>query len=87
MKSLCRALFFQIVDAPFNGGQLMSIHSFMEKDGNCKQVPLMFALMSRRRQDDYVAVFRKLLDVLGTVQVEEFMLDFEQGITQLNSLL
>ncbi|KAH3867666.1 hypothetical protein DPMN_030798 [Dreissena polymorpha] len=57
----------------------MSIHAFMEKDENCKQVPLMFALISRRRCDDYTAVFRKLIDVLGTAQVEEFMLDFEQA--------
>ncbi|XP_071810737.1 uncharacterized protein [Apostichopus japonicus] len=41
---------FKVVDDPFS--QLMSIHSFVRSGDNMKQVPLMFVLMSAKREKD-----------------------------------
>ncbi|KAH3704810.1 hypothetical protein DPMN_079871 [Dreissena polymorpha] len=39
---------FDVVNKPF--AQLFSIHAFMRKDDNMKEVPLLFVLMSKRRK-------------------------------------
>ncbi|XP_052820384.1 uncharacterized protein LOC128246231 [Mya arenaria] len=42
---------FKVVGEPFrSNGQLFSIHAFIEKAGQLKQMPLAFCLMSRLRQ-------------------------------------
>lgn len=58
-------------------------HSLLvHKEGRRKQFPLVFALMSRKTEEDYVAVFRAIMESLQATQVEEFMVDFELGKCQ-----
>lgn len=63
-------------------GQLLSIHAFVHKDGKSMQFPLVFALMSRRRKEDYVEVFRAIQGRLDRVAVEMMTADFEAGVWQ-----
>lgn len=63
-------------------GQLLSIHAFVHKDGKSMQFPLVFALMSRRRKEDYVEVFRAIQGRLDSVAVEMMTADFEAGVWQ-----
>ncbi|CAC5384543.1 unnamed protein product [Mytilus coruscus] len=68
---------FKIVKAPFKQtGQLLSIHAFILKDGQRKQLPLAFALMSRKTEADYVAVLQSLKDRMVDTAVAHFV-DFE----------
>ncbi|XP_052251128.1 uncharacterized protein LOC127874188 isoform X3 [Dreissena polymorpha] len=71
---------FKVVKQPFY--QLHSIHTFVKKGEDEKQVPLAYALMSRRSKDDYVQVFRSLRRRLGDLSVEWIMLDFEAATWQ-----
>ena len=57
----------------------MSIHAFVKSNGKMGQVPLAFIIMSRRQTRDYVAVFRKVRELLDSPAVEEFCIDFEKG--------
>lgn len=45
---------FKVVKDPFT--QLFSIHAFVRQGECIKSVPLAFAVMSRRKTDDYVKV-------------------------------
>ena len=53
---------FKVVREPFR--QLFSVHAFVKQDGQTKQVPLAFVLMTARRRIDYVRVWKALLNEL-----------------------
>ena len=70
---------FHIVRKPFY--QLLTVHCFIKKDGISKQVPLVYAVMSGKEKNDYVAVFRAIRAALPVrPSVREAMLDFEMAI-------
>ncbi|XP_041365984.1 uncharacterized protein LOC121380989 [Gigantopelta aegis] len=74
---------FTVVGEPFSAsGQLMSIHAFVKKDGMRKQFSLAFAIMSRKRKEDYVQILQALKDTLQHYVVEVVVLDFEKGAWQ-----
>ena len=55
---------FKVVKYPFS--QLFSIHAFVKHGAACKQVPLIFILMSRRRNSDYQLVLHEIENILPT---------------------
>ena len=70
---------FKVGRAPFT--QLYSIHAFLQKEGDTKQVPLLFALMSSRKKKDYKAVLKSVLQLLpGEPSVKRLVMDFEMAI-------
>lgn len=76
---------FKVAKAPFT--QLWSIHAFAKVDGNVKQLPLAFALMSGKRCQDYRHVLRALKRELrrlhgdhATFTVEGVVADFEAAV-------
>jgi len=50
---------FKVIKEPFK--QLFSFHAFVRKDGQLKQLPLAFAVMSHWRNKDYKSVLDMLL--------------------------
>ena len=70
---------FKVVRAQFT--QLYSIHAFLQKEGDTKQVRLLFALISSRKKRDYKAVLRSVLQLLsGGPSVKGLVMDFEMSI-------
>ena len=70
---------FKVVRRPFT--QLFSIHAFMQYDGNVKQMPLLFVLMSGKRRKDYKKVFSRIKEITdGQLKVKEVVLDFEASV-------
>ncbi|XP_062591513.1 uncharacterized protein LOC134253000 [Saccostrea cucullata] len=70
---------FKVVKEPFS--QLLSIHSFVKSsEGNYKQLPLLFVLMSGKKKKDYKAVFTAVNDLLPTMSMQEIILDYEMAM-------
>ena len=69
---------FEVVREPFS--QLFSIHGFVRSGEATKQVPLLYCVMSRRRRKDYVAVFSKVMELVGDARVKRLLTDFEQAV-------
>ena len=69
---------FKIVRTSFL--QLLSVHSFIKKDGIIKQVPLCYVLMSRKKKKGYVAVIRKIAELMSSTSDCEDVLDFERAL-------
>lgn len=61
--------------------QLFSIHAFMQCNGNIKQMPISFVLMSGKRSKDYKKVFSRTKENLdGQLKVKDVILDFETSV-------
>ena len=71
---------FSVVNEPYK--QMYSIHAFVKSGDASKQLPLLFILMSRRRKNDYVAVFNELTKIMNPTgpNVMSVMVDFERAI-------
>ncbi|KAK4301510.1 hypothetical protein Pmani_026288 [Petrolisthes manimaculis] len=67
---------FRVVKSPFT--QLFSVHAFVKRaDEQVKQLPLAFALMSRRRKRDYKKVLWTIKQSLPGIKLKTIALDFE----------
>lgn len=70
---------YRVVSKPFL--QLFGIHAFVKgTDGNIKQVPLVFTVMSGKRKKDYRKVLKAILEVTGECNVEKLVMDFEMAL-------
>ncbi|XP_076038994.1 uncharacterized protein LOC143024111 [Oratosquilla oratoria] len=70
---------FKVVRNPFV--QLFSIHAFVRKGDDCKQVPLLFCLMSSRRKRDYKKLFKEVKRIVdGEVAVQNIVVDYEAAV-------
>ena len=70
---------FKIIKEPFT--QLYSIHSFVKQNGEVKQVPLAFVLMSGKRKHDYHQVLTAVRNLLPEeIKVQCDVADFEAAL-------
>lgn len=66
---------FKVVRAPFY--QILSIHSFVRSGEECKMIPLVFCLMSRRRQKDYIKISQSITGMLQQQELKCVVVDFK----------
>ncbi|CAD5126386.1 DgyrCDS14525 [Dimorphilus gyrociliatus] len=69
---------FKVISEPFQ--QLFTVHAFIKKNGNYKQVPLVYAFTSQRKKKSYKAVFKVLADILDGHQPKKIVVDFEAAL-------
>ncbi|KAK2142911.1 hypothetical protein LSH36_898g00022 [Paralvinella palmiformis] len=59
---------------------MFSVHTFVRHEDSTKQVPLVTSMMSRRSKQDYITIFRGILDSLASPpQVQRVVLDYEEA--------
>ena len=63
--------------------QVFTIHAFTSNEHGRKQFPMVYALMSKRRTEDYVALFEAVKEYSTRIGLacnpKSFMVDFEAG--------
>ena len=69
---------FKAVAKPFK--QLYTIHAFIRQDDCVKQVPLIFILMSRMKEKDYIEVFNYILSKVTANELCVVVVDFENAV-------
>ncbi|MPC69820.1 hypothetical protein E2C01_064051 [Portunus trituberculatus] len=70
---------FKLCRHPFS--QLLTINAFVRTEDHAKQVPLLFVLMSGRKNRDYREVFYALLNCLANeTSVKHITIDFERAL-------
>ena len=70
---------FKLCKAPFT--QLLTVNAFVRRKDHAKQVPLVFALMSGKKNKDYRAVIREIIkNIPGQPSVKKVTVDFERAI-------
>ena len=70
---------FKVIKLPF--AQLYSIHAFVKQNGDIKQVPLVFILMSGERKRDYQRVLKAVQNPLPDhVELQCVVADFELAL-------
>ena len=70
---------FKIIDSNLFC-QLFTIHAFLKKGEEIKQVPLAFVFMESRKTLDYQKVFEKIIEILPFLRVKEIVSDFEKAL-------
>ena len=76
---------FKIIKDPFS--QLLTIHTTVMYNNKTTSIPIAFTLMSRRRKIVYLAVFKKIIEIVEKEsnekpKVKKIMADFEIALWQ-----
>ncbi len=67
---------FKVIKAPFT--QLYSVHAFVKQNGDVKQVPLVFVLMSGKRKRAYRRVLKAVQNLLPDhIELQCVVADFK----------
>ena len=53
---------FKSIRDPFT--QLLTIHTTVRNNETTTSIPIAFILMSRRRKIDYLAIFKKIIEII-----------------------
>ncbi|CAD5126447.1 DgyrCDS14576 [Dimorphilus gyrociliatus] len=69
---------FKCVKDPFY--QLFSIHGFIKKNGEIKQIPMAFAFMGSKRKTAYKKLFKAIQDLTNGHSPKKVVVDFEKAI-------